>query len=88
MSNPTHPRYHLVTENPHSTVVGQYVPDVTKARDANYQTEADLESAFIRQLESQAYDYLPITSEADLVGNLRTQLEQLNKIQFSDGEGA
>lgn len=34
----------------------------------------------------QAYEYLPITSEAGLVTNLRRQLEKLNKIEFSDAE--
>ena len=34
----------------------------------------------------QAYEYLPITSEADLIANLRRQLEALNKIEFSDAE--
>ncbi len=34
----------------------------------------------------QAYEYLPITSEADLVANLRAQLEALNRITFTDRE--
>ena len=51
-----------------------------------YQSEADLEREFIRLLQSQAYEYLPITTEAQLVANLRTQLEALNSITFSDAE--
>ena len=37
-------------------------------------------------MQTQAYDYLPITSEADLLANLRKQLEKLNKTEFSDAE--
>ena len=47
-----------------------------------YQSEADLEKEFIKLLQSQAYEYLRITSEAQLVANLRTQLELLNSITF------
>jgi hypothetical protein len=38
------------------------------------------------RLEVQAYEYLPITADADLIVNLRRQLEALNKIEFSDAE--
>ncbi|MDK2963613.1 MAG: type restriction enzyme subunit [Verrucomicrobiota bacterium] len=67
-----------------STVVAEFVPD--RVRETAYQSEDALEKAFIRQLEQQAYDYLPITSEADLTANLRLQLEKLNKVTFSDAE--
>jgi len=76
--------YNLVAENPQSTVVGQYTPDAKRA--SHYQSEADLEKAFIEQLASQAYEYLPITSETDLVLNLRLQLEKLNSFTFTDVE--
>lgn len=77
-------KFSMVAENTNSTVVGEFTPAKTRA--TNYQSEADLEQAFIKLLESQAYDFLPITTEADLVGNLRTQLEKLNNYQFSDTE--
>lgn len=67
-----------------STVVAEYVQDPSQAE--GYQSEAALEREMIRLLESQAYEYLPITSEAQLVGNLRAQLEVLNGITFSDTE--
>src|ERR1035437_6160501 len=76
--------YSMVAENANSTVVGEFVS--TKTRATNYQSEAELEQAFIKLLEDQAYDYLTITSEADLLGNLRTQLEKLNNYKFSDNE--
>jgi type I restriction enzyme R subunit len=77
-------QYNLVAQQNQSTVVGEYV--LSSVREESYQSEAELERAFIRQLESQAYEYLSINSETDLVLNLRHQLEKLNNIQFSDTE--
>lgn len=77
-------RYNLVAENPTSTVVAEYTPAYHTAK--LYQSEAELERAFIEQLETQAYEYLSITTEADLVHNLRQQLEKLNDFTFSDTE--
>lgn len=74
----------LVVENAHSTVVSEYVPDQKRAE--HYQSEDDLEKAFVKQLESQAYEYVTITSEDELIANLRSQLEKLNNIVFSDTE--
>ncbi len=77
-------KYNLVVENPQSTVVGMYVPD--KLRDISYQSEAQLEQAFIEQLKTQAYEYIHIHSEEELISNLKNQLEKLNDITFSDNE--
>ena len=81
---PTNNKFNLVAENSQSTVVAEYSPD--GKRIAHYQSEADLERAFIEQLVTQAYEYLPITTEADLVTNLRLQLEKLNGFTFTDTE--
>ena len=81
---PTNSRYNLVAENPQSTVVAEYAAEYRTSR--SYQSEAELERAFIEQLELQAYEYLPITAEDDLVLNLRKQLEKLNNFTFSDAE--
>lgn len=78
--------YNMVAQNSESTVVAQYVRDANIVRDAGYQSESDLEQAFIKQLQSQAYEYVSIKSEADLIANLRRQLEKLNNYSFSDGE--
>ena len=67
-----------------STVVGLYEPEETDR--AGYQSEAELEAAFIHQLQAQAYEYVSFTSEDELVANLRTQLEALNDYTFTDGE--
>ena len=80
-------KYNLVAENPQSTVVAEYRRPADRVTDGtSYQSEADLERAFIKQLETQAYEYLSITSENDLVLNLRRQLEKLNDFNFTDAE--
>lgn len=76
--------YDLIAFGGESTVVVEYEPD---PRDqASYQSESQLENEFIRQLESQAYERVLITSETDLIVNLRAQLESLNDYRFSDTE--
>ena len=77
-------RYEPIAVSVESTVVAEFVPEVSTA--SGYQSEADLEAAFIKQLEGQAYGRLSINSNAALVANLRTQLEALNKIEFTDRE--
>ncbi len=84
MNMSKHNKYNLVAENSDSTVVAKYTPETKRAE--SYQSEADLERAFIQQLEHQAYEYVAFTSEAELVANLRTQLEKLNGITFTDND--
>ena len=84
MSDPR--RYEPIAVSAESTVVAEFVPEPTTA--TAYQSEAELEQTFLDLLQAQAYEYLPITSEADLIANLRTQLEALNAMTFSDAEWA
>ena len=77
-------QYDIVIENTESTVVAEYSLKVKRA--SSYQSEAELEKDFIKQLESQAYESLKITSEASLILNLRKQLEKLNRISFTENE--
>ncbi|MEK0210527.1 type I restriction endonuclease subunit R [Bifidobacterium mongoliense] len=77
-------RYDPIAVSAESTVVSEYVPD--PAGEGSYQSEAELEDSLIRLLESQAYEYLPLHTESDLVDNLRVQLEALNHMTFTDGE--
>lgn len=77
-------QYQLVSENPESTVVAEFEAGYRSA--AQYQSEAEMEDDFIKQLTRQAYDYLPIKNEKELIDNLRTQIERLNFIKFSDDE--
>jgi len=76
--------YNLVAKNPLSTVVAEYSAQYTTEK--SYQSEAELEKAFIQQLQDQGYEYLNIKNEEDLLTNLRKKLEELNQITFSDNE--
>lgn len=67
------------------STVASAVPKNERNSDA-YQSEAELEAAFIKQLQRQAYEYIQVESEEALIANLRRQLELLNNIQFSDSE--
>ena len=76
-------KYNVISENSESTLVSVYAAPEAK-RAEYYQSEAALEHAFIDLLKSQAYEYLPINDEKDLIVNLRRQLEKLNDMTFSD----
>lgn len=75
-------QFKIIAENTESTVVAEYISEYKK--EISYQSEAELEKAFIALLEKQAYTFLPITTEKDLVNNLRVQLEKLNNFQFTN----
>lgn len=77
-------QYNIIAESQEYTVVAEY-DHVTTPAEA-YQSEADLEKEFIRILGEQGYEYLPIHTEADLISNLRAQLEKLNHYHFTDSE--
>ncbi len=52
-----------------------------------YQSENDLESEFITDLQNQGYEYLPdVNTPEKLLTNLRKQLQALNKVEFAQGE--
>ena len=78
------PEYTLLAETTENTVVSEYTP--LPKRSEAYQSEAELEAEFIRMFGEQGYPYLPIHSEADLIANLREQLQLLNNYTFTDGE--
>jgi type I restriction enzyme R subunit len=77
-------KFEAIAVTSESTVVAEYQAEVRK--EEAYQSEAQLESAFVRLLQDQAYEFLPITVEEDLTANLRVQLEALNKFAFTDTE--
>ena len=81
---PAAPRYEPISVGDQSAVVAEFVPD--GSRETAYQSEAELEAAFIDVLRNQAYEYLRISSESGLAANLRAQLEILNSIEFTDNE--
>jgi type I restriction enzyme R subunit len=77
-------KFEAIALTSESTVVAEYQSEVRK--EEAYQSETQLESAFVRLLQDQAYEYLPITVEEDLTANLRMQLEALNRFSFTDTE--
>lgn len=77
-------QYNILASSDEATVVTEYIPETTTS--SAYQSEADLEKEFIALLGRQGYEYVTIHQEADLIDNLRLQLERLNKFQFTDPE--
>ncbi len=71
----------ITSEN---TVVAEIDPKLIKSQ--SYESESELEKAFIELLKDQAYEYLGIKDECQLIQNLKRQIEKLNKIEFSDTE--
>lgn len=54
---------------------------------SSYQTEADLEAELIQDLINQGYEYLPdLTSSSKILANARFQLQNLNRVEFTDAE--
>lgn len=54
---------------------------------SQYQTEADLEKELIADLRQQGYEYLTyLTTPEALLANLKTQIEVLNNVVFTDAE--
>ncbi|MCX6403721.1 MAG: type I restriction endonuclease, partial [Actinobacteria bacterium] len=77
-------RYEPIAIGGESTVVAEFDAEIRKA--ISYQSEAQLEIAFLELLQEQAYAHIRIGSEDDLVSNLRRQLELINRIQFTEPE--
>lgn len=84
MSIPRASHFDPIVVSAESTVVAEFTHDPSTAE--AYQSEAALEREFIRLLQGQAYEFVTIHSEADLLANLRTQLQLLNGVTFSDAE--
>ena len=76
--------YNIIAATTESTVVSEYIPEPRKS-DA-YQSEAALEKEFLRLLQGQGYEYIQVRSEAELIQNLRRQLEALNRMTFTEEE--
>ncbi len=76
--------FNIISQTTESTVVSEYEPQ--QVRSDSYQSEADLEAAFIKMLVGQGYEYVTIHNEKDLIANLRIQLERLNQYSFTDNE--
>ena len=77
--------YNIVASTDEATVVAEYAAEYN-VRPEKYQSEAELEQEFIRQLTSQGYEYISVHNETALIENLRKQLELLNDFTFTDSE--
>ena len=65
-------------------VLEKYIKPV---QTSSYQTEADLEKELIADLRQQGYEYLTyLTTPEALLANLKTQMEVLNNVVFTDDE--
>ena len=76
--------YKSVAEAEELTVATEYNP-LNIDRTA-YQSEADLEKDFMNRLIANGYEKLVVSSEEELVNNLRLQIEKLNDFKFSNDE--
>ena len=82
--------YNTIAESNNFIVLDDYEKySVLNEPSVVYQTEAALEHEFIQDLKNQGYEYLPYlnTPEA-LLANVRTQLQALNDVVFTDSEWA
>jgi len=79
--------YNTIAESNNFIVLDKY----TKALQLkeSYQSEYALESELITDLQNQGYAYLPdLNTPEKMLANVRTQLQTLNNVQFTDGEWA
>ncbi|MBP2026532.1 type I restriction enzyme R subunit [Acetoanaerobium pronyense] len=77
--------YKTIAESKKFIVLDKYTkcPQVNEA----YQSEYNLEREFITDLESQGYEYVQgMNTTEKMLSNVRIQLEELNKVKFTDAE--
>ena len=80
--------YNTIAETQNYIILEEYTK-LSKVCEApsTYQSEHALEREFIEDLIAQGYEYLPqLTTPAALLNNVRTQLQNLNSVTFSDVE--
>lgn len=77
--------YKPIAESNNFIILERYVREWKVAE--SYQSESDLERELISDLQNQGYEYRPdLNSQQTLLANVRTQLQTLNNVQFSNGE--
>lgn len=76
--------YNVVLSTDEATVVAEYNPE--KQNRKQYQSEAELEDAMIKQLQAQGYEYLELHTPQEMVDNLRICMQELNDYTFTDSE--
>ena len=76
--------FNVVLSTDEATVVAEYSPE--KQNRKQYQSEAELEDAMIKQLQAQGYEYLKLHTPQEMVDNLRICMQELNGYTFTDSE--
>ncbi|GAA7415060.1 type I restriction endonuclease subunit R [Helicobacter pylori] len=76
--------YEIIAESNESTVVAEYHSSDERKR--AYESEVQLEGAFIALLQKQGYEFKKIHEEQELKDNLKEQLEKLNNHRFTPKE--
>ncbi len=77
--------YKTIAESRNFIVLDRYEREWKVAE--NYQSESDLERELIQDLVNQGYEFASsIKTPADLLANVRIQLEALNAVEFTEGE--
>lgn len=77
--------YKTIAESNNFIVLDKYTRE-WKVADS-YQSESDLERELIQDLVNQGYEFAPsIKTPADMLANVRAQLQALNAVQFTSGE--
>jgi type I restriction enzyme, R subunit len=77
--------YKTIAESNNFIVLDRYTREWKIAE--SYQSESDLERELIQDLTNQGYEFATsIKTPVDLLANVRTQLQALNAVQFTDGE--
>ncbi|TPH47716.1 HsdR family type I site-specific deoxyribonuclease [Helicobacter pylori] len=76
--------YEIIAESNESTVMAEY--HSSNERKSAYESEADLERAFMALLQKQGYEFKQIHKEQELKDNLKEQLEKLNDYHFTPKE--
>jgi type I restriction enzyme R subunit len=77
--------YKTVAEANHFIVLEKYTKEWPVAE--SYQSESDLEHEFIQDLRNQGYEHKSdLNTREQLLTNVRTQLQALNRVDFSDTE--
>jgi len=77
--------YKTIAESKNFIVLDSYTREWKAAE--SYQSESDLERELIQDLVNQGHEFANgIKAPADLLANVRVQLQVLNAVQFTDGE--
>lgn len=77
--------YKTIAESNNFIVLDKYTREWKVAE--SYQSESDLERELMQDLVNQGYEFAPgIKTPADMLANVRAQLQALNAVQFTSGE--